>query len=134
MTTANWITVILSLVGIVANMGWFLLTRLMRNQDEMKNALTGDNGAVARLHQRIDNLGDKYQTKEATEMQFEYLRQFMDQWRLDSERRHNENLQRFEDLKDQQKIDADSVKIDVRSLRQHVDDMRKGDLRQARSG
>jgi hypothetical protein len=134
MTTANWITVVLSLVGIVANLGWFMLTRFFRTQDELKHALTGDNGAVARIHQRIDKLGDVYQTRKETEMQFEYLRQFMDQWKLDSERRHGENLKRFEDLKDQQKVDADSVKVDVRSLRQHVDDMRKGDLRQTRSG
>lgn len=125
MTTANWITLILALVGIIANLGWFVLTRFLRQQDEMRNALTGEHGAVARIHQRIDKLGDTYQTRRETEMQFEHLRAFMDQWRLESQRRHDENLQRFEDLKGNQKADSDSVRQDVRLLRQHLDEMAK---------
>lgn len=125
MTTANWITVILALVGIIANLGWFVLTRFMRQQDELKHALTSDQGAIARIHQRIDKLGETYQTREATEMQFEHLREFMDHWRNDSERRHQENLKRFEDLKDIQRASGDTVREDVRALRARVEQIQR---------
>lgn len=124
MTTANWITVVLALVGIVANVGWLMLTRFIRSQDELRNALTGEHGAVARLHQRIDKLGDTYQTRETAEMQFEHLKQFIELWKQDSERRHQENLKRFEDLRAQQDRTTESVKMDVRSLREHLDEVR----------
>lgn len=123
MTSANWITVVLALVGILANLGFFLLTRLAKTVDEFKQALSGENGSVARLHGRIDKLGEIYQTREATEMQFEHLRAYMDTWRSDSERRHQENLARLNDLKEQAKEDSDTVKHDVRALRSHVDEL-----------
>lgn len=121
MTTANWLTVILTLIGLLAQLGWYMWLRFARNQDDMKEALTGKDGAVARIHHRIDQLGETYQTRRETEMQFEHLRAFMDQWRIESQRRHDENLSRFEDIKDQQKAESDSVRQDVRLLRQHLD-------------
>lgn len=124
MTTAHWLTVILALVGIISNVGWFLFTRFVKTQDELKHALTSDTGAIARIHQRIDKLGDTYQTQKETEMQFDHLRAFMEQWRGDNQRRHDENVQRFADIKDAQKASEDSVRQDVRELRAHLDDIR----------
>jgi hypothetical protein len=125
MTTTHWLTVILALVGIISNVGWFLFTRFVKTQDELKHALTSDTGAIARIHQRIDKLGDTYQTQKETEMQFDHLRSFMDHWRSDSQRRHEENLERFDSIKESQKISEDIVRQDVRELRTHLDDIRK---------
>jgi HAMP domain-containing protein len=124
MTQQQWVTVVLALVGIVANAAWILVGRYLKALDEVRNALTGENGAVARLHSRIDKLGDTYQTRKETEMQFEHLREFMERDRAERERRHHENLQRFEDLKDSQKASEESVRHDVRELRKHLDDVR----------
>lgn len=124
MTTTHWVTLTIFLVGIIANAGWILLGRYLKTLDELRTALTGENGAVSRIHARIDKLGETYQTRRETEMQFEHLRAFMDHWRSDSQRRHEENLERFEKLHESQKASEDSVRQDVRELRKHMDEMR----------
>jgi hypothetical protein len=125
MTSQQWITVVLALIGIVANLGWFLLARLVKTQDELKQALTGPEGAIARIHARIDKLGETYQTREATEMQFEHLREFMDHWRQDSERRHRETIGQLGNIKTEQKSESDTIKNDVRELRQLINQHRE---------
>lgn len=123
MTTAHWVTVVLTLAGIIANASWILVGRYLKTLDELRHALNGADGAVARLHGRIDKLGDTYQTRKETEMQFEHLRAFMDHWKDDSQRRHEEHLRAFHEIKEQQKQGEDSVRQDVRELRKRLEEL-----------
>lgn len=122
MSTANWITIVMALAGIVANLGWAMMTRFSRVQETMQNSLTGENGAVARLHGRIDALGTIYQSRKETEMQFDALKELMQVSEAARDARHNENVRRFDELKRSGHDENEKISAEVRSLRNLVNE------------
>lgn len=117
MSPATLVTVIVALCGIVVQLGWFVVLRSIKDLHEIR----GPDGAIARIHARIDAVlkdnDAKFQTREAAEMQFEHLRTFMEEWQKGSERRHEDNIKRFEDLNRKQQHAEDRLAGELQRIR-----------------